>query len=170
MEKELFLELLRSSIVPKFAEACQASNTPVVGYGAVRIVLKRVTFQDEPGNDIYQFGYDLPGYRHQYQPLTFTRKELRERLFQHDLNMMMIKGRGSNCCELAEQFPCDKCCYEGDCPGIKLDMALSRYPGDLGLLKDKGIIESEEFMEGLDAVCRRIDEAVAARLLIKDQG
>jgi len=174
MDEEFCMELLLSSIVPKSAKAdgrevWQASKTPVVGNCTVSIDVEGFTLHGEPDNDIVELGYHLPGYLDQTKTMSFTRTELKESFFQHDINMIMMKARISNRCELSERYPCDECCYEGDCPGIKLTMALCSYPRELDLVEDKDIIESEEFMEGLDAVCWRIDEEIAARLLLKDE-
>lgn len=84
--------------------------------------------------------------------------------------MLLIKARVHDSCELAERFACDDCNFQGDCYGVKLTMALLKYPRELDLTEDKDIIESKEFMEGLDVVCWRIDEAIASRQLLRDEG
>lgn len=174
MHKNTLLSSLSKTITPRFGQDSdsffRSFNAANIGSTFCNVRIKSLIFLNEPDEDIFQFYCLMPGDDSQQQIISITRKELGKHLFQHEINMLMLRSRVCNCCKLAIQHPCDECVHEGDCPGIKISMGLQRHPRDLHPVEDKEEIESEEFTRGLDVVCWQVDEAIAERLLIKDQG
>lgn len=172
MDKESVMNCLSSSGSSKFVPATskeefEESKSLIVGSYNSYVSLNNVSLREgEPGDDEFKFCLVS---QNRTQKVTFTRNELEKGLFQHDINMLVIKARSNNQCHLAQEYPCDSCCYEEECPGMKFQMVSMRFPRDLDPVEDKDIIESVEFMAGLEGVCWRIDDAIAARLLLRDE-